>query len=126
MSIEQLQNKAREANAQAYAPYSQFRVSAALMAADGRVFTGVNVENASYGLTVCAERNAIFTAVGQGLRSFDTIVIYTPTAVATPPCGACRQVIKEFAPKARVISICDSDDVLDSTIEELLPGSFSL
>ncbi len=122
--LAQLKVQARAAAAQSYSPYSQFKVGVALSNQDGKVFTGVNVENASYGLTLCAERNAIFAAVTQGSRSLRQLVVYTPTQEPTPPCGACRQVIREFSADVRVVSICDSDQELDFTIEQLLPGSF--
>ena len=126
MDIETLKLKAKEAAKYSYAPYSQFTVAAAFVTEDGRVFTGVNVENASYGLTICAERNAIFSAVTQGATTIDTMVIYTPTAKPTPPCGACRQVIAEFSSSAKIISFCDGEEEIFQTISQLLPGSFSL
>lgn len=87
----------------AHAPYSNFRVGAALRAKSGRVYTGCNVENATYGLTVCAERVAIFKAISEGERGFDAIAVVTDTETLTPPCGACRQLIWEFCGDAEVI-----------------------
>lgn len=117
---------ARRAAGRAYAPYSRFRVGAALLTATGRIHAGCNVENASYGLCNCAERTAIFSALAAGgppLR-LRCVVVYTPTPRPTAPCGACRQVIHEFGPDARVISLCDGPDRLDQTIHDLLPGAF--
>lgn len=108
----------------AYAPYSKFFVGAALLAKDGRMFTGANVENASYGLSMCAERIAIFTAVSQGARSFDAIAVAGPDGVATMPCGACRQVLIEFAPQLRVI-YAESGQVKMTSIMQLLPEAFT-
>jgi cytidine deaminase len=87
---------AKQARENAHAPYSNFRVGAALRSASGRIFGGCNVENATYGLTMCAERVAIFKAVSEGERSFSAIAVVTDTKVLTPPCGACRQLIWEF------------------------------
>jgi cytidine deaminase len=87
---------AKQARENAHAPYSNFRVGAALRSASGRIFGGCNVENATYGLTMCAERVAIFKAVSEGERSFSAIAVVTDTEVLTPPCGACRQLIWEF------------------------------
>lgn len=115
---------AHDAASQAYAPYSQFQVGAAILDETGRIFGGCNVENASYGLTSCAERNAIFAAVGAGARRLECVVVYTPTPTPTTPCGACRQVIREFGPKARILSVCDGDGMISTTLEELLPSSF--
>ena len=115
---------ARAAAARAYAPYSKFHVGAAVLTGSGQVFTGSNVENASYGLCNCAERTAIFAAVAAGERSLRCVVVYTPTPTATAPCGACRQVIFEFGPQARVFSVCDSAEVIDTTIAALLPRAF--
>lgn len=108
----------------AYCPYSRFRVGAALACRSGAMFAGCNVENASYGLTNCAERTAVFNMVAAGESSFDTIVIFTPTPEPTAPCGACRQVLNEFNPDAEVISICDGPGVLRSTVKDLLPAAF--
>ena len=117
---------ARDAASRAYSPYSRFKVGAAVLTRSGEIFSGCNVENASYGLTICAERNAVFQAVsrGSGALSIRAVVVYTPTEAPTAPCGACRQVINEFGPDARVISICDGPDVLESSLERLLPQAF--
>ena len=92
----------------------------------GEIFSGCNVENASYGLTICAERNAIFQAVGQERRPLviRAVVVFTPTAQPTAPCGACRQVINEFGPDAEVISVCDGPAVIEHRLSELLPEAF--
>jgi cytidine deaminase len=94
---------AKDARLNAHAPYSNFRVGAALRAASGRVFGGCNVENSTYGLTVCAERVAIFKAMSEGERGFDAISVVTDTDTLTPPCGACRQLIWEFCGDVPVI-----------------------
>ncbi len=115
---------ARAAASRAYAPYSNFAVGAGLLTTDGRVFSGCNVENASYGLTICAERNVMFHAVAEGPLDIALIAIYTPTPLPTAPCGACRQVIREFGPNARIVCVCDGSDVVNTTLAELLPASF--
>jgi cytidine deaminase len=122
--LTELESVARAAAGRAYAPYSKFRVGAAVLGDSGKIHSGCNVENASYGLASCAERNAIFAAVGTGERAIRAVVIYTPTPTATAPCGACRQVIREFGPDAIVISVCDGPDRLESTLGKLLPRSF--
>jgi cytidine deaminase len=122
--LTELESAARSAAGRAYAPYSDFRVGAAVLGESGKIHSGCNVENASYGLTSCAERNAIFTAIGAGELAIRAVVIYTPTTKATAPCGACRQVIREFGPDAIVISVCDDNGRIESTIGELLPKSF--
>jgi cytidine deaminase len=121
-----LLRRAREARAHAYAPYSRFQVGAALLADDGRIFAGCNVENASYGLGNCAERVAIGTAVSQGARSFVAIAVTGPeNATACAPCGACRQVLSEFGPELPVIMPAGGPDGYTvQTIGELLPGAF--
>jgi cytidine deaminase len=124
VSIGQLRDAAKAVAARAFAPYSHFRVGAALQARSGVVFAGCNVENASYGLTICAERNAVFQMVAAGETAFDRIVIYTPTATPTAPCGACRQVLNEFNPDAEVVSVCDGPGVIRSTVRDLLPAAF--
>jgi cytidine deaminase len=104
MDHEALIAKAHETMERAYAPYSQFRVGAALLAEDGSLHTGCNVENASYGLTVCAERAAVAAAVARGVRSFRIVAIVSDGHEPVPPCGACRQVLSEFSPQMRVVS----------------------
>jgi len=100
---EALVEAARQARENAHAPYSNFRVGAALRATSGRIFGGSNVENATYGLTVCAERVAIFKAMSEGERGFDAIAVVTDTDALTPPCGACRQLIWEFCGDVPVV-----------------------
>ena len=99
----QLIEAARQFRENAHAPYSNFRVGAALRATSGRIFGGCNVENATYGLTVCAERVAIFKAISEGERGFDAIAVVTDAETLTPPCGACRQLIWEFCGDIPVI-----------------------
>ena len=117
---------ARSASAHAYARYSGYPVGAAVLAADGRMFAGCNVENASYGLTVCAERTAIFNAVSAGAREIVALALYTPTATPATPCGACRQVLLEFARAAPVLCVCDGPEKELTTTTELLPKGFAL
>jgi cytidine deaminase len=108
----------------AYAPYSRFKVAAAALAADGRVFTGVNVENASYGLTICAERNAIAAAVGQGVRELRALVVVCSGEAAPAPCGACRQVLVEFPPAFEVRCYGRAGEELIAHSDALLPHAF--
>lgn len=103
MDPAKLVEAARLARENAYAPFSNFKVGAALEAASGRVFTGCNVENASYGLTVCAERVAIFKAISEGERNFQRIAVVADTETLTPPCGACRQIIWEFCGDVEIL-----------------------
>lgn len=116
-----------EARERSYAPYSGFRVGAALLAADGRVFTGGNVENASYGLSICAERSAVFRAIAEGRRAFTAIAICADDPRPTFPCGACRQVLLEFAPGLTVLLAGArglAGEVVTTTLAELLPRAF--
>ncbi len=122
--IDALLDAARDASTRAYAPYSRFAVGAAVLADDGRIFASANVENASYGLTSCAERNAIFAAVFAGVRRIVAVAVHTPTERPVSPCGACRQVIFEFGPEALVASCCDGPHAARWSITELLPGAF--
>lgn len=122
--LQKLQAAAKAAAAKAYAPYSKFRVGAAVLAESGKIYRGCNVENASYGLCNCAERTAIFSAVAAGERKLKCVVVYTPTRTATAPCGACRQVIFEFGPHIRVHSFCAGPDRIDTSIRALLPEAF--
>jgi cytidine deaminase len=114
---------ARDARENAYAPYSKFTVGAALDTGEGQVFLGCNVENASYGLTMCAERVAIGAAVTAGYRDFATIAVAGPDGVVTSPCGACRQVLAEFNPDMTVV-YTTPDGPVTTTVAELLPHSF--
>lgn len=122
--LKKLRQAAKAAAKKAYAPYSNFSVGAAVLTTKGRIFAGCNVENASYGLCNCAERTAIFSAVAAGDRKLECVVVYTPTPAATAPCGACRQVINEFGPGARILSFCAGSDVIDTTSDALLPRAF--
>ena len=124
--LRKLKAAARTAAGRAYAPYSKFTVGAAILTSSGKIFSGCNVENASYGLTNCAERTAIFNAVAAGERKLklQCVVVYTPTDMPTAPCGACRQVINEFGPSALVLSICRGKGHISSSLHELLPGAF--
>ena len=119
MEIDELVAAAWHARGQAYAPYSGFAVGAALLAVDGGVFAGCNVENLSYGLTICAERVALGTAVAAGAREFLAVAVVADTAVPISPCGACRQVLTEFAvPK---IVLANRSQQLEFSLAELLP-----
>lgn len=121
-----LMEQAKVARQTAYVPYSKFKVGAALLTKDGTVFHGCNIENASFGLTNCAERTAIFKAVSQNEREFAAIAIVADTEGPCSPCGACRQVIAEFcAPTMPVYLTNLKGDVLETTIEALLPGAFT-
>ena len=124
--IDELKRSARRAATQAYAPYSRFPVGAAVLC-NGALYQGVNVENASYGLSICAERNAIFNAVAQGMRQVDAICVYTPTSAPATPCGACLQVIAEFGPDALILC-CTDDDAAERryALADLLPAAFRL
>ena len=125
MTEEKLVALAKEAMKNAYAPYSKFQVGAALLAKDGRVFTGCNVENASYGATNCAERTAIFKAVSEGYREFDAIAIVASSGDFASPCGICRQVLAEFMPDGKVILDSREKGMVTYSVRELLPSGFS-
>ena len=116
---------AQGARARAYAPYSEFGVGAALLCADGSVATGANVENASYGLSMCAERAALFVALAAGKTTFEAVAVAGPDGATVPPCGACRQVLAEFAPRLRVI-YATAQGYETATLETLLPAQFEL
>ena len=122
MPPEELIARAALAQAYAYAPYSNYRVGAALLTSSGRVYLGANVENAVYSLTMCAERVAIFKAVNEGEKEFEAMAVITSNGGS--PCGACRQVLREFAPNLRVY-VADADgNFRQTTVGELLPDSF--
>jgi cytidine deaminase len=121
---ELLISRARQAADQAYVHYSHYPVGAAAYFSSGRVYTGCNVENASYGLTICAERNAIFQAVAQGERSLVSIAVYIPQDAFPAPCGACRQVMREFALNCSVVLVNSRGEFKVTDLEYLLPDSF--
>ena len=122
--VQELVKWAQEVYLQAYVPYSHYPVGAAVLFSSGKIYCGCNVENASYGLTVCAERNAIFQAVAQGERDLKGIAIAVPTDAFPSPCGACRQVIREFAVDCPVILINGSGQTRMTSLKKLLPDSF--
>ena len=116
---------ARAAAERAYSPYSKVCVGAALLARSGEIHTGCNVENASYGLTLCAERSAVVEAVSEGDSEFEAIAIWSSLQRPLHACGACRQVLNEFAPRLRVIVAHDGGALTERGLEELLPGAVS-
>lgn len=125
--LPRLRQSARQAAQHSYSPYSGFAVGAAVIGADGAVYAGCNVENASFGLTQCAERAALTAAIAAGARpgSLQALVIYTPGTVVHPPCGACRQVMRELmAPDSTVTSCCDSGETMSWSHTEHLPDPF--
>ncbi len=124
-TIESLVKAARAAQSQAYAPYSRFRVGASLVTDDGVVFTGCNVENASYPAGICAERGALATAIAAGARTFTRVVIVTDADAPSPPCGICRQALVEFAPALEVISVASNERTQRWSLADLLPFPFT-
>lgn len=115
---------AKESAQQAYAPYSNFPVGAALIAHNGKIFTGCNVENASYGLTLCAERNALSSMVSSGEKSFSAIAIFAEKSSNCYPCGACRQWLYEFGANATVITEDETGNIVSSSVKSLIPFAF--
>ena len=124
MDWPQLIEAATHARSKAFAPYSKFLVGAALLAEDGSLVTGCNVESASYGLTICAERVALVKGISEGQRSYSRVVVMTDVLMLTPPCGACRQLLWEFAPNAEVMLANLAGDTRLHTMRELLPHGF--
>jgi cytidine deaminase len=123
----ELLQAARAAREKAYAPYSNFRVGAAVLGKNGRIYSGCNVENASFGLTCCAERNAIFAMVADGETELRELLVIGDSVQLLPPCGACRQVMAEFAAPQAVVFMCDRDGTARAaTVGELLPFIFKL
>src|SRR5437868_12927568 len=121
MKYNQLVEAATAARRSAYAPYSQFSVGAALITKAGKIYTGCNIENVSLGLTICAERSAIATAIAQGSKDFDTIAVVTAGKTPAVPCGACRQVLAEFNPNIRIVAATIDGKVQEFDLAELLP-----
>ncbi len=123
MKMKELIKKAQEAREKSYSPYSHFKVGAALKTTSGKVYAGTNVENASYGLTVCAERVAVYKAVSAGEREFEALAVFTEADELTPPCGACRQVLWEFS-KDMLIILANTKGEKRLRLSELLPMPF--
>lgn len=123
VGVDDLVGAAREAMDRAYAPYSGFHVGAAILA-DGRIFTGQNIENASYPVSVCAERNAIGRMIDAGVGAFEAVAVVTASGAPTPPCGACRQVLWEFGPASTVIAETTAGVRVLWTLADLLPDAF--
>jgi cytidine deaminase len=122
--MDELIEAARQAREYAYAPYSHFAVGAAVLGASGRIYSGCNIENASYGLTNCAERTAIFKAVSEGEKRLSVLVVVADTLRPVAPCGACRQVMAEF--DVQKVILCNmSGERLEMTLNELLPAAFN-
>ena len=124
-TITVLRERAFAAMERAYAPYSSFRVGAALLGSDGSVTEGCNVENAAYPVGICAERTALASAVARGIRSFEAIVVATEAQEPTPPCGMCRQMLEEFAPHLLVVSVTRDGRASRWTMDDLLPKAFT-
>ncbi|WP_449620616.1 cytidine deaminase [Robertmurraya sp. Marseille-Q9965] len=126
MKLEDLIAESKVAREKAYVPYSKFKVGAALLTEDGKVYHGCNIENASYGMTNCAERTALFKAISEGDKNFTMLAVVADSDRPVPPCGACRQVITELCPKDMKIVLTNlKGDIKELTLEELLPGAFS-
>lgn len=126
MATTELIDLAVEVSQHAYVPYSHFPVSAVLVTKDDQIYTGVNIENASFGLTNCGERTAIFKAVSEGAREFKELIVYGQTEKPVSPCGACRQVMAEFfEPDLPVTLVSKDKSTVVMTVKELLPYSFT-
>jgi cytidine deaminase len=124
--METLFQAALDARRHAHAPYSHFQVGAAVEAADGRIFTGCNIENASYGLTMCAERVAVFKALSEGAREFRRVAIAAATEVLTPPCGACRQILWEFCGDVELTLLNPQGSTEVFRLKDLFPRPFDV
>ncbi len=125
MNKEELIEIAIKARENAYAPYSRFKVGAALLTKTGKIFTGCNVENSSYGASMCAERVAVFKAVSEGETEFEKIAVVTDTKEPAMPCGMCRQVLAEFSPRIKIYAANLEGKVLETTLDKLLPYAFT-
>jgi cytidine deaminase len=126
LDIKNLAQRALKNRDKAYAPYSGFKVGAALVTSDGEIYDGANIENSSYGLTICAERVAAVRAISEGKRSFLTIAVACDDEGFCRPCGACRQFLAEFSPEMEIIMVNASGEWESSSLAKLLPFSFSL
>lgn len=126
MDNAQLIELAKKAMENAYAPYSNFKVGAALLCQNGKVYTGCNIENSSYGASNCAERTAVFKAVSEGEHNFVKIAIVSSSGDFTFPCGICRQVLSEFMPEGSIVLCSAENGIEEFTLEELLPYAFKL
>ncbi|MDF2607192.1 MAG: cytidine deaminase [Bacillales bacterium] len=125
MDVNKLIQDAINARESAYVPYSKFKVGAALLSDDGIVYKGCNIENASFGLTNCAERTAVFKAVSEGKRTFSAIAIVADTDGPVSPCGACRQVLAEFLDQNSKVFLSNlNGNIHETTVQDLLPGAF--
>ena len=126
MATTELIDLAIETSKKAYVPYSHFPIGAVLVAKNGQIFTGVNIENASFGLTNCGERTAIFKAISEGVTEFEELIVYGETQKPVSPCGACRQVMAEFFSKDLKVTLVAKDkSTVVMTVRELLPYSFT-
>ncbi|OIJ22137.1 cytidine deaminase [Anaerobacillus alkalidiazotrophicus] len=126
METNRLIDEAKLAREKAYVPYSKFKVGAALLTKDGKIYHGCNIENAAYSMCNCAERTALFKAYSEGDTEYSTLCVIADTARPVPPCGACRQVITELCPKDMKIILTNlHGDIEETTVENLLPGAFS-
>ena len=126
MDYKKLSKLAIDARENAYVPYSKFKVGAAVITVDGSIYTGCNIENASYGATNCAERTAIFKAVSEGHKKIKAIAVVGDMSTNTYPCGICRQVIVEFATEdIQIILVKNEEEYVVKTMEEILPGAFT-
>ncbi|MBM6619262.1 cytidine deaminase [Bacillus suaedaesalsae] len=126
MNKDQLITAAKEARELAYVPYSKFKVGAALLTKDGKVYKGCNIENAAYSMTNCAERTALFKAISEADKDFTAIAVVADTERPVPPCGACRQVISELCPSDMKVYLTNLNGIVEElTVAELLPGAFS-
>ncbi|MFJ7933624.1 cytidine deaminase [Sporosarcina sp. NPDC096371] len=124
--MEKWLDESKKARDKAYVPYSKFPVGAALVAEDGTIYHGCNIENSAYSMTNCAERTAFFKAISEGVRSFKALAVVGDTEGPISPCGACRQVIAEFCEGSMPVYLTNlKGDVLETTVAELLPGAFS-
>lgn len=125
MDYSNLIQEAKKAMKRSYSPYSNFAVGAALLAADGKIYKGCNIENASYGATNCAERTAIFSAIADGNTSFEAIAIVSSSGDYTYPCGICRQVISELMPNGKLIFSNENEEYQILTLDDIMPYSFT-